>query len=85
MRHSATLLAGASLLASASADYSRAYAPLAVGDTVKRAVQSCEQTYGAGSVACGAADHNMCFNPSQGQVCAPYPPASSPPVGTTLG
>ena len=71
MHASAALLVGASLLASVSAERDAAYAPLAVGNPFKRDVQSCDQTYGAGSVACGDASHSMCFNPSQGQVGHP--------------
>ena len=62
----ALLVLGSGLLASAGG--SRQYAPASLG--LKRDAQSCEQTYGAGFVACGSAGPKgtMCFNPSQGQV-----------------
>jgi len=59
------LFFGSGLLASA-ADQGL-YAPVAL--TSKRAVMSCEQTYGAGSVSCGNSNTSMCYNPSQGQSC----------------
>jgi len=75
----------ASLFASAMADHGASYSPLNVGNPFKRDVQTCEQSYGAGSVACGATDHGMCFNPSQGQVCmTPFPCTTNEQTDTRL-
>ncbi|KAJ9157412.1 hypothetical protein NKR23_g608 [Pleurostoma richardsiae] len=35
----------------------------------KRALMSCEETYGTGSVQCGNSNSTMCYNPTLGQTC----------------
>ncbi|KAI0164721.1 hypothetical protein GGR57DRAFT_209735 [Xylariaceae sp. FL1272] len=37
----------------------------------RQATLSCAETYGNGSIPCGAADSGLCFNPSLGQTCCP--------------
>ncbi|KAI0101669.1 hypothetical protein GGR51DRAFT_563359 [Nemania sp. FL0031] len=41
------------------------------GSSRKRQLQTCDETYGNGSIPCGGQDSTWCFNPSIGQTCCP--------------
>ncbi len=60
------LLGGSGGLLVPAAQHYRRYASLSPGS--RRDLQTCNQTYGTGFVACGNSSSVMCFNPSQGQV-----------------
>ncbi|KUJ22488.1 uncharacterized protein LY89DRAFT_300658 [Mollisia scopiformis] len=38
---------------------------------IKRGFLTCEQTYGGGSITCGAVDSHYCYNPTVGESCCP--------------